>query len=126
GAGAHLRELDGARRGRARRAIRPRCARGANIVGRTDLSFPDAARHHVPRWQSAHRPRRRLFAENPQGQGPPDCPAIATRLRRRGGSRRRDRGGAFRPPATTPPTPLLRTPTPLFPFLLLEASVRGD
>src|SRR6516225_3279095 len=49
--------------------------------------FPDAARHHVPRWQSAHRPRRRLFAENPQGQGPSNCAAIAARLRRRGGGR---------------------------------------
>src|SRR6266487_4184219 len=78
---------DGARRGRTRRAVRPRCARGANIARRAHLSFSAAARDQVPRWQPAHRPRRRLLAENSQGQGPPDRPATAARLRRRGGGR---------------------------------------
>src|SRR5262249_43179080 len=126
GDGAHLREFDGARRGRARRAVRPCCARGANIVRWTDLSFPDAAWHHVSRWQSAHRRRRRLFAESPQGQGPPDCPAIAARRRRRGGGRRRDRGGAFRGPAGARRAAVRGVATDFFAFLLLEASVRRD
>ena len=36
--------------GRTRRAVRPRCARGANIARRAHLSFSAAARDQVPRW----------------------------------------------------------------------------
>src|SRR5262247_2161093 len=53
--------------------------------GWADLPFSDAARHQLPRRQPDHRARRRLLAQDPQGEGPPDRPAIAARLRRRGG-----------------------------------------
>src|SRR6516225_7226865 len=89
-----------------------------------DLSFPDAARYRVPRWQSAHRPRCRLLAENPQGQGPPNRPAIAARRRRRGGGRRRDRGGALRGPAGARRAAVRGVATDFFARLLLEASLR--
>ena len=38
------------RRGRTRRAVRPRCARGANIARRAHLSFSAAAHDQLPRW----------------------------------------------------------------------------
>jgi ABC-type oligopeptide transport system substrate-binding subunit len=48
GNGAHLCKPDGTRSGRTRRAVRPRCARGAHIRGWAELPLSDAARHHLP------------------------------------------------------------------------------
>ena len=43
-----------------------------------DLHLPDAAAGALPRWQPAHRPRRCLLTEYPQGQRPsPHHPAVA-------------------------------------------------
>ena len=94
GHGAHLCEPDGARGRRAglpcTGSPRARC----DFARRAHLSLSAAAGGQVPRRQQAHRPRRRILAEDPEGQGPSDHSAIAARFRRRGGGRRRHRGRA--------------------------------
>ena len=56
-------------------------ARGAHFRRRADLSLPAAAGGELPRRHAAHRARRRVLAQHPEGEGPPDHHAVAARLR---------------------------------------------
>ena len=51
-------------------------------------TFLHPARGEIPRRLEAHRARRRVLAEDPQGEGPSDRAAIAARFRRRRSDRR--------------------------------------
>ena len=57
---------------RARRDLRACGARGAHLGRRPDLSLPAAAGGALPRRHAAHRARRRLLAQHPEGEGPSD------------------------------------------------------
>ena len=81
---------------RAGRALRPR-SRGRCAVGRqAHLPLPAAARSALPRRLAADGAGRRLLAQRPQDQGPPDLPHDAERAGRgRGRERRRARRCSF-------------------------------
>ena len=73
---------DGARGRRARRHVRARRARGPHLRRRADLSFHAAAGSEIPRRHATDRARRRLVADDAEGQRPPDHHAVAARLAR--------------------------------------------
>ena len=124
GHGADLRHADGALRRRAGRHVRPRRRQGAALGRRPHLSLLHPARGQIPRRLAAHRARRRLLAQHPQGQGPSDHHPVAARFRRRRGGRRCDRHRALRAEARARRAAVRRRPADFLARLLFDKAVR--
>ena len=124
--GRDLRHPDDRHARRARCALRPR-GPGRALVGRqADLPVPAAARGAVPRRLEAHRRRRRVLAQHPEEQGPPQHPHQPAPPRCRRGRGRRCRHGAAEPGAQPRTAPDRGRPADLFEGLLHGARIRSD